>query len=715
MATKKPRSDFGENENGEALDEAAFLAEALERYDRGWQREEQNIKDAYEDLEFRAGNQWPPEAKKAREDPSAPRPCLTINLIPQFVRQVTGDMRIARPSMKVVGVDSRADKKTSEVLAGMLRYIENRSEAQYAYMVGADSQVTCGVGHWRVLHEYADQSTFNQEIAIQPVEDGVAVIWDPDDHTPTKEGAGFCFVPVDFTRAAFEKRWPDKTPSDVTGDHRYTWASQWLSEDTVRVAEYWEVRPDKKLLALNPDGSIDDLTGKDEAEIEAKKQSGARVEMREGRCVYRSLISLSDVLEPPVKWPGRYIPVVRAVGEEVRIGRRVVRHGVVRYAKDSQRAYNYARSTQTEVIALQPKSPFIGTDKNFKGHEGQWNSANSKAFPYLTYTPDPKNNGEPPQRSSPAVQLNGVDEMMIVSNQEMKATIGLFEASLGEASNEKSGVAIRERQREGDVGTFVYVDNFSRALRHTGRIVIDLIPHIYDTERVIRVVGEDGKVDVAEINKSVREGEQDVTYNDVTVGAYDVVMDSGPSYTTRREEAREGMAAFMQASPETGPLLLDLYAEAQNWPLADKIAKRARTLLPPHIQALEQAEENGEPPPPPPEPQPDPEMVKAQAQLEIKAKEVEANIQLRQMEFAAEQEMQLAKINAEFELRMTQLRAENALKREQMQFEHNLKLELAQFEASLKAETAGREADRKDAVAARDQARRDAGNGEARA
>lgn len=610
MAKKPKKAEAKEAKARDDKDDD-FIKEAIERYDRGYEREETNIIEAYEDLEFLSGNQWPADVKKSREE--AQRPVLTINRVPQFVRQVTGDIRMMRPAIKCVPVDNRGDKDTAEVLAGMIRYIENRSDAEVAYTYGADSQVSAGVGHWRVTHEYAEDTTLNQELRIVAVPDGISVVWDPDAILPNKEDANFCFVPVDMSRAAYEAAYPDAPITDFV---RETFGKestvQWDGEDFVRVAEYWEKRPMKRTIAVLPDGSTDDLTDDESVTpeyLEQMKAAGARVEQRDGTCVYRSLVTLGYVLEKPVKWPGRYIPIVRAAGEEYRVGRRIVRHGVVRFAKDPQRAYNYFRSTQTEVIALQPKAPFIGTAKNFEGLENQWSTANTKNWPFMTYNPDPKNGNAPPQRSSPAVNLAGVEDGMLVSSEEMKATTGLYDASLGNRSNETSGKAIMARQREGDVGTFVYVSNFSRAVRHTGRILIDLIPHIYDTERQIRIIGEDGKEDLVEINKpmldqsvptpmSDTENTQAKIMHDVTVGAYDVVLETGPSYSTKRAEARDGMIEFTRGlPPEIAMVLTDLVAEAQDWPNASKVAKRMKHMLPPAIRA-EEAQEAGEPLPP---------------------------------------------------------------------------------------------------------------------
>lgn len=698
---KRPKAKAAQESEG--TEDQQFVREALKRYERGYERERDNITEAYDDLEFRAGNQWPESVKSERD--ADYRPTLTINRIPQFVRQVTGDIRMMRPSIRVVPVDNRGDQKTAEVEAGMIRYIENRSDAQYAYTQGADSQVACGIGHWRVVTEYADNSTFNQEIRIGGIDDGVSVVWDPDAVLPNKEDAKFCFVPVDISRAKFEEDYPDKPVADFEREASVATIqnyNEWHGDDFVRVAEYWEKRPEKRKLALLPGGSIDDLTDEEDQEyITGLLMQGARIEERDGECVYRSVITAAHILEKPVKWPGRYIPIVPVIGEEVKIGRKVIRHGIVRFAKDPQRMYNYFRSAQTEAVALQPKAPFIGTEKNFEDNQVEWESANRKNWPFLRYKPDNANGGAAPVRSSPAVNTAGIDEGLLMSADEMKAVIGIYDASLGQKSNETSGKAINARQRESDVGTFVYVDNFARAIRHTGRILLDLIPHVYDTERVIRTVGDDGKIDLVEINKEQIVGTQPTgdpikqIMHDVTLGAYDVVMETGPSYATKREEAKEGMTAFAQSAPNAAALILDYIAAAQDWPNSDKIAKRLRTMLPPQIQAME-AEESGEPPPPQPEPQPDPEIVKAQAQLEMKAQESQANIQIKQQESQATLQLQLAEMQQKFALEQEQMRMKFALEREQMEFKMQLMEREAELKSAIAANSAARAEDRKD-------------------
>ena len=599
-----------------------ILAQARKDWDAAEQRERHNIRLAYEDLEFLAGDelsQWPSRQRKERENDG--RPTLQINQLPQFVHQITGDIRQLRPSIKVVPVDSAADEQIADLRGGLIRYIENRSDASAIYFRAADSQVACGIGHWRVATEYADSSTFNQEIRIAPIEDGVAVLWDPDAVLPTREDSRFCFVPVDMSRNAFEAAYPGVTPS-AFDDENWAHNSSWLSDDHVRVAEYWVKKPAKKLLALGLDGAIADITDADDTVIARTRAEGARIEERDSTQVCRYLVTASDVLEGPEEWPGRFIPIVPVVGEEIRIGRKLIRNGVIRHAKDPQRMSNYFHSAHTETVALQPKAPFLVTETNVAKYQSTWEQANTKNFPYLPYEPDTKNGGAAPQRVQPPVSSQGILDGLTMAREDLRAVIGIYDAGLGRPSNETSGKAILARQREGDVGSYLYIDNFARAVRQTGNIINDLIPHVYDTERTIRIMGEDGKIDVMAINKAqgIDPASGDTLFaHDITAGSYDVVATMGPSYTTRREEARDGMTSFIQAAPQTAPLILDLIAKAQDWPMAEDIGKRMRATLPPKILQLEAMEKQGATPEQidqflaqQPEPPPDPKLVKVQ-------------------------------------------------------------------------------------------------------
>lgn len=630
MATKELSRDEKEK----------VIKEARKNWTRGMDAEKDNIAAAYEDLDFLAGNQWPSTVLKTRESES--RPCLTNNQMPQFVHQVTGDFRKMRPAIKVVGVDDQSDKKLAELREGMVRYIENRSDAAGVYFSGGDSQVGCGMGACRVITEYADDTTFEQEIRIATVDDGVSVIFDPDAKNIVKDDGNWCFVPVDYTPDFFKENWPDASWAEFEGvTPSWKYYSDWYSADKVRVCEYWVKKPKKIMLALTKQGNVINCSEDDEGGLTGEqklakcRQEGARIEQRDSYSICRYLITASDVLEYQ-EWPGRFIPVVPFIGEEIRIGKKVVRKGIIRDAKDAQRQYNYFTSAHTEVVALQPKAPFMVTETNVAKYQAMWEQANNKNFPYLLYTPDPKNGNVHPQRVQPAVSSEGITEGLTLANENMRRIIGIYDASLGARSNETSGVAIEAREAQGDTGTIVYRDNFVRAIRHVGKIVVDLIPHIYDTQRTIRVMGEDGKIDLMQINQErdpqtglpiLDENGNPVVLNDMSAGAYDVVAEAGTSFATKREEASASMLEFLKTMPDTAPLVGDLVAKVQDWPMADKFSERLHAALPPQILEAEkakEAEETGQPP------QPDPQAEMAQQlqqkQVELGMAEMEAKV-----------------------------------------------------------------------------------------
>ncbi|WP_425991367.1 portal protein [Afipia sp. DC4300-2b1] len=579
----------------------AVHKEALLEYERDYERERNNIDEAYEDLRFRRGNksdQWTPEALEARKG----RPCHVVNKLPQFIRQVTGDMRQTRPGIKVVPVDSGADIKTAEVRAGMIRYVENRSKAKHVYTTGADSQVTCGIGHWQITTEYAHAGTFNQEIRIVGIEDSVSVLWDADAILQTKDDADHCFVPVDMTLAKFKKQWPNAKAEGFDtrqcGTGTTSAFDNWHSDDYIRVVQYWKKKPMKRTLALLPDGSIEDLTDqvKDvpKEQLEAglnflREQKQARIEERDSYKICRYLITMAEVLDEQ-DWPGMFIPVVPVIGEEVRVGRDVYRHGIVRYARDLQRMVNYYASAETEVVALQPKAPYLGTKKMFQDHYDQWEVANTDNLPFLEYTPDPSAPGGRPERIQPPVASQAIQAGALNVSNDMKAVIGIYDASLGAKSNETSGIAIERRDQQGDTGTYVYHDNFALAIERTGEIVNELFPKIYDTQRTIRILGDDGKPDMVEINKPQVVNGVEKILNDMSSGSYDVMMEQGPSYTTKREAAQAGMTEFIRAYPPAAPVMGDLYAKAMDWPHAEEIGERLEELLPPPIKAKLEAD-----------------------------------------------------------------------------------------------------------------------------
>ena len=551
-----------------------FMYEVRLRFQEGVDADRPNTDAALDDLKFLSGEQWDETVKAGRL--RAGKPCLTINRLPQFVGQVIGDTRINRPSIRVLPAED-GDKDIAEVRMGLVRAIERDSDAQGVYTIAGEDQVACGLGNFRVNLEYVDNDVFDQDIRIRALANPFAVIWDPMSVERTGADARYCFVIDEVPRRAFEKRYPGVQLTEL-GDA--VAAQGWVTRDVVRVAEYWTIKETERKIALLDDGTIQDITGK-EAEFEAriaKTEAGkprVRKVMRKSACMY--LVGANEILEDPYELPISRLPIIKVTGREVRVGDKRVRFGLVRFAKDAQRLLNYWRSVSAELLALAPRAQWLAKSSDMEGWTEGFRNAHRSGDPVLLW----EGANEPKRLDPPAFPAAIVQEAAL-NAQDMKDVTGLHDASLGAQSNETSGKAIMARERQGDVATFMYHDNLQASIREAGRVVNDLIPVVYDTARTIRVIGEDETAKLQKINDP-----NDPEAIDLGKGKYDIVISTGPSYTTKRVEAAESMMTFVQAVPQVAAVAGDLIAEAQDWPNAEAIAERMKKALPPQLTAKE--------------------------------------------------------------------------------------------------------------------------------
>lgn len=559
-----------------------IIAAARKRLDEAAASDIDNRDRAQDDLRYLIGDQWPEEVRTEREGEG--KPCLTINRLPQFVRQVTGQIRQMNPAIRVVPADNMATEDVAEIFAGLIKQIEYKSDAQTIYEGGAESAAACSIGHWRVRADYADGMTFDQECLIERIHNPFSVFWDPLAKHPTRSDARYCFITEDVAKEDFRDQYPDADMSDVTSENQMDAIRQWITAETVTVAEYFWVEHKEQEIALLRNGQV---VEKPVEGMDIVKRRKVRVPQ-----VKWAKITFNEVLEGPTDVPCRYIPVVAVTGEEWHLGEELYRSSVIRFAKDPQQLYNFARSTQAEVMTLQPKAPYMVTTKQINGLETFWNEANTRNRPYLPYHPDAA--APPPMRVPPPVASQAVAMEVQQSAEDMKGTTGIYDASLGAQSNEKSGVAIRERKMEAQTNTSVYADNMVKAITQTGKILVSMIPKVYDTQRVIRILGEDDQEKQVLINSLMVANGEYVPVNDLTMGSYDVRISVGPSYETKRQEASEGMMAFLQAVPQAAPMVADLIAKMQDWPESDRVAERLRKALPPGMAEDDEQQQSPE-------------------------------------------------------------------------------------------------------------------------
>lgn len=572
-----------------------------------------------DDLRFAAGSpdnqwQWPGDVLSTRTGingtPLGARPCLTINKLPQHIHQVTNDQRQNRPAGKVIPADDGADKEMAEIFDGMVRHIEYISNADVAYDTACENQVTFGEGYVRLVTDYVDEDSFDQDILIKRVRNSFSVYPDPMMQDPCGEDMMWCFITEDILKADYEEQYPNSTPISTMldagiGDES---VSAWIGEDTVRIAEYFHIETKLETLHLYPDGVALFESSPGTALYRNAGIEPVKSRKSERRQVKWCKLNGYEILEER-DWPGKHIPVVRVLGNEFEIDGQLYISGLIRNSKDAQRMYNYWASQEAEMLALAPKAPFIGYGGQFEGYEQQWRTANTNPWPYLEVNPDVVDGGGNvlplPQRSQPPMMQQGIIAAKQAASEDIKETTGQYNASLGQQGNERSAKAILARQHEGDVGTYHYVDNLARAVRYVTRQLVDLIPKIYDTPRIARILGEDGTSEMVKINPDQPEpvrkiqDENGIVIDKIFnpgVGKYDVMVVTGPGYATKRQEALESMATLLQGNPELWGVAGDLFVKNMDWPGATDLAKRlAKTIDPKLMQkddedpALQQA------------------------------------------------------------------------------------------------------------------------------
>jgi len=584
------------------LSDKDILEDAIENFDLCVERENENRIAALDDIRFaRLAEQWPDQVKKQRQQDG--RPCLTINRLPSFIRQVVNDARQNSPQINVHPVDSQADKETAEIINGLIRNIESTSDADVAYDTALEYAVTGGFGYFRINLAYSDDDTFDQDIRIRRVANPFSVYGDPYSTSHDSSDWNTSFVVDTMSKAAFEKKYKGADPVDWKSEGYIGLREPWLEGDNVMIAEYWcREEAIREIIALN-NGEVVDLSvykaNKDRFDASQLSVVGQSRKVPTHK-VKQYVMTGAEVLET-VDWAGKYIPIIPVYGEDINVeGKRYLR-SMVRDAKDPQQMFNYWRTAATELVALAPKAPWIGKKGAFKTDAAKWATANTQSHTHIEF-----DGTDAPQRQPFAGVPAGHLQEALNASDDMKAIMGLYDASLGAKSNETSGRAIMARQREGDISSFHFIDNLSRSIRHAGRVIIDLIPHVYSSERIIRVMGDDGEPQNVPVNQPVivqptQPGQPSVPPQplppgvdpqqlppqidpnlvrvfDLTAGKYDLTVETGPSYTTQREEAANQMMELLRAFPQAAPVIGDLLAENLDWPGADKIADRLKVL-----------------------------------------------------------------------------------------------------------------------------------------
>lgn len=632
-------------------DDEEILKEARARFKLSVDAEASNRSEALDDLEFLSGEQWSNDAKKLR----AGRPCLTINRLPQFVRGVINEQRKTRPAIDVIPADGASSKETADVMQGLIRHIERNSRAQIAYDTAFKYAVSCGFGHFKVCTDYIDEQSFDQEIRIERINNPFTVYRDPASTQPDHSDDDYTFVTELIDRKSFKAKYgfePANLEDVGTGDE----IALWFETDKVRVAEYWRVRTEEvEVHALTNgqrlEGKLSNKQKEELALLGSPIQASRKVEKR----TVEQFILTGDRVIKKSEWKGKYIPVVTVIGDELNIEGETRLESLTRFAKDPARMYNYWASAETELVAMQPKAPWIAPAGSFDGYEDRWARANTEAIAYLEFNPV---GGQPgPQRQFFAGVPTGVREGRMAAAEDIKAVTGIYDASLGARSNETSGVAIRAREEQGDNATYHFIANQALAIEFAGKIIVDLAPHVYDTARMVSIVTPTNEQQTVLINQVFIDPQtgQEKAYN-FTEGKYAVAVRVGPSFESKRQEMAQSIIEMSASNPQLMEIAGDLVVRAMDWPQSEEIAER--------IQQKMQASQN---------PPPNPEKELLQKQMEIEGQKAQAGMAKAQMDAQSAQ----AKAQADYRLKQADL----AIK--------NVDLQIKQIELAIKEREVG--------------------------
>jgi hypothetical protein len=636
-----------------------------------------NRVEALDDLKFAGGDQWPVEIQNSRLLES--RPYLTINKIDAYCRQIENQQRQQRPRMKCQGMNTESDEKVAEVITGILRHIENQSDADAAYDNAFSYAVRMGWGYFRVIHDYPNPKAMHQEIYIKRIENPFMVYFDPNSTEPDGSDAEKCLVTEVISKEAFRKMYPDADDGGGfnargTGDSQ----SEWITKEDIRIAEFfYTVRVRTKLLLLSDGSTIYADEKPSESDMldagiyVVSERETIKKQIKWAKVTGMQVLELSD-------WAGKYIPIIPVYGQQLIVDSKRKKFGLTRMAKDPQRMYNFWSTALTESVALAPKAKYMLAEGQDEGHENEWNQANIKSMPVLRYkqTDSEGRVAPPPIRVQPEPPPTGMVTALAGLNEDLKAVVGIYDPSQLPSGNQ-SGKAINGMQQQADMTNFHYYDNLTRSIRQCGRVCVDLIPYVYSEERVLRIIGIDGKGELTPIN-TPEMGDDGVTkvLNDLTVGEYDVVMETGPGYASRRQESLETMLSLLPADPNLMAQAGDLIFRNMDFHGADIIADRLAAGNP-----LAQIDEKSDVPP-------QAQMMIKQSQATIEQLQQELQALQMDMKYRASIEQQKQEAETQRKTMDVQARMEDARMRTDTQandtvIESQTKLEIEQMKAQL--------------------------------
>lgn len=635
----------------------------------------ENYREALEDLRILSGDHWPEESKRQRKLDG--RPIMTVNKLPTMLALVVNSNKMQRLSIKVSPVGNGADKDIAAIYQGLIKHIEYVSNAQAATDTAVGGAAAIGFGYYRIMPKYCNDKSFNQDLAYERIPNPFSVAYDPGATMPDGSDQIRCLIHTKMDKKTFKLQYPHARTDQPLDQQQST--VLWWTKDFVRVGEFYRIERTPAKLVLMSDGGVfyrDEITPQMRTAFTANgiTETDSRDSWKTKVMWYKiTAFEILERTEIKCKW----IPVFPVFGTELNIDGRIIRKGIIRDARDPQIMYDYWMTAATEEVAMRNKTPYIGAHGQFQSRKNEWMQANNRSFPYLEYDPITIDGqlAPPPQRQPMTDIPNGMLTMAMHANDNIKATTGLFDASLGNAGNATSGVQEHAQQNQGGLTNSHYQDGLKTTQRHAGRCLIDMIPNYYDAKRVIQIMRDDDTIVSTQVNMPLTPDQQQQlqqekmkglpqgstppaiqkVLNDLTLGEYAVVVEDGPSFLTTRKEAAAAMVQFGQSWPKLMDIAGDKVVKAMDWPGADAIAERIERTIPPAIK-YDPNDPNAGPPPVPPEIQQQMAVMHQQlAELSEENQRLKSGVDKEQMRVESQQ--QIAAMRKETEIQVASINA----------------------------------------------------------
>ena len=561
----------------------ALIQEALENFRTAATTYAEERRKARDDLKFLAGEQRPGNVENFNG----------VNLLQPYLRQILASAREANPSISVVPV-ADTDRAMADVYEGLIRAIWQKCDGDQATMTALWYAAAAGEGYLLLDTEYVSSTSFEQEYVIRAADNPEMVFLDPSHRLLDGCDAEWGFIVEDLSHSDFKRKFPKsalakKLNGPTQGWQALSLPSDWLTDKTVRVAKYYvKSYAEKRLFLYEDPVSGETLTLEDAPDVVAETMPGLVLLQRRTSMdvtVKAYALTAYEVLDETV-WPGKYLPIVKVTGDSYWVGGKRIQHGAIRFAKDPQKQFNFFMTRKTELIDLIPKVPFIAANGQVVDNPADWANAHRSAIGTLTYKPVTLEGQLVPPPSRPqgidVASFQAITQSIAESVEHLKLTFGnAGNALMDAAGNETSGIALQTRQDSAGRSVYHYFDNLLVALRCLGRQLVEGIPIIYDTDRIVRIVKPDDTEQLVAVNSISNKNRYDLTK-----GTYDVVVKTGPAFASRREKSLQASTQVLPLLPEQQRAAVsDLILRLVDDQATSKMADRIKAMQPPEVLA----------------------------------------------------------------------------------------------------------------------------------